>query len=185
MAQEYKFNEDAKNNADQSPTWEMTDPVFEIHPEGMFEAVVTGFVNEGEQVGKFGPYISAYFEVNTGQKRLTDDQPFFPMRQYVTQSKGKESKTYRFRKACNGGRDLTDAENSIFTPTTLIGSEINVVVEHYDKDGKQYARIANVLPRQTRPQAQPPAAQQQTQPPAGYQPGPQDAQPGDDGDLPF
>ena len=122
----------------------MAEPVFESHPEGVYVGQLVEFHDEGYKEGKFGTYRSAYFDISTGQLN-SDGEVFFPMRYYVNENAGEKSKTTLFREAV-AGRRLTRPERVDFDPESLLGEEVQVQVAHVDRDGKTYAQIANVMP---------------------------------------
>ena len=180
----------------------MAEPVFESHPEGVYVGQLVEFHDEGYKEGKFGTYRSAYFDISTGQVN-SDGEVFFPMRYYVNENAGEQSKTTLFRQAV-AGRKLSRAERVDFDPETLLGEEVQVQVAHVDRDGKTYAQIANVMPlpqgaggqpqgatqtdaaaQNTRWNTQQGAQQQQQQP--AREPTAQEAHPpaDDSDDLPF
>ena len=171
----------------------MAEPTFENHPEGVFVGELAEFTDEGYKEGKFGTYRSAFFDIQTGQLN-SDGEVFFPMRYYVNENAGERSKTTLFREAV-AGRTLTRAERVDFDPESLLGQKVQVQVKHVTRDGKVYAQIENVMPL---PQgaAAPPAgatqtaAQQQNQRWNTQGAAPQQAQPvqetqEDSDDLPF
>ena len=162
----------------------MQEPVYEVHGEGVFVGELCEFHDEGYKEGKFGTYRSAYFEISTGELNA-DGEVFFPMRYYVNENAGERSKTTLFREAVEG-RKLSRAERVDFDPEELLGMSVQVQVKQVQRDGKTYAQIENVMamPKQQRPQQQQQAQQQRPAAPAQQQ---QQAPPADDGegDLPF
>ena len=137
----------------------MQEPVFENHPEGVFVGELAEFTDEGYKEGKFGTYRSAFFDIQTGQVN-SDGEVFFPMRYYVNENAGEKSKTTLFREAVYGRR-LTRAERVNFDPEALLGMKVQVQVKHVDRDGKTYAQIESVmaLPQGAQAQVAQPAAQ--------------------------
>lgn len=121
----------------------MTEPTFENHPEGVFVGELAEFTDEGYKEGKFGTYRSAFFDIQTGQIN-SDGEVFFPMRYYVNENAGEKSKTTLFREAVHGRR-LTRAERVNFDPEALLGMKVQVQVKHVDRDGKTYAQIESVM----------------------------------------
>lgn len=156
-------------------SFNMQEPVFDVHPEGVFVGELVDFTDEGYKEGQYGTYRSAFFDISTGQ--LTEDgEVFFPMRFYVNENAGERSKTTLFREAV-AGRKLTRPERLDFDPERILGRKVQVQVKHNERDGKKYANIDAVM-------ALPQGAQQQQ---AAPQPQAQAAKdvPHDDDDLPF
>ena len=171
-------------------TWEMEEPQYEIHPEGTFVGTITGFTNEGEKDGQYGPYISAWFDVQTQEVR-EDGELFFPLRAWVNKNAGPESKTTKLRNAV-AGRTLTKEERlGTFEPNSLIGKPVMIQVVHNTKGDKTHPNIDSVMALPKGHSTPPPAAtatgaQQQSQRWQG-QGQRESAQPSDDhdDDLPF
>ena len=157
----------------------MQEPVFSAHPEGPYVGQLRNFVDEGMRDGQFGPYRSAYFEIQTAELN-EQGELFFPLRYYVNENAGAKSKTTLFRNAV-ARRTLTPEERMDFDPETLIGQEVLIQVAHFDKDGKVYARIENVMavPKAATP-PQPKPQHQVARPEAEI-----DADSSDQDDLPF
>ena len=155
----------------------MTEPVFSAHPEGPYVGQLRNFVDEGMKDGQFGPYRSAYYEIQTAELN-EQGELFFPLRYYVNENAGAKSKTTLFRNAC-AGRTLTQDERMDFDPDDLIGKSVLIQVAHFDKDGKTYARIENVMAVPKGTQAPPPP------PPAARPEAEIEANSTADDDLPF
>ena len=62
--------------------FDMQEREWENHPEGVFVAQLANFVDEGEKEGRYGPYRSAYYLLQTGEVDSTG-QVFPEMRYYV------------------------------------------------------------------------------------------------------
>lgn len=124
-------------------SFNMQEPVFEVHTEGVYVGELVDFTDEGYKEGKFGTYRSAFFDISTGELN-SDGEVFFPMRYYVNENAGEKSKTTLFREAV-AGRKLTRAERVDFDPETLLGQQVQVQVKHVTRDGKTYAQIENVM----------------------------------------